>query len=287
MSESTTRPATPTLLQSIIRIGVSAAVVAIGLATLGGILSGRPGVEKTLTELLYPVGFLWWLLTSIGFAAFVSSSRRTGCSLLCCSAVLWCCGTSALPNLLISSLEKSVPEVFASESDPPLDVLVVLGGGTTENEHRAQAASSGDRVVYAAQLYHQGHAKRLITTGSEMGGIFGRKASPSQQTIDIWTKLAIPVDAISTLPGINTYQELESVAGLPDDVLSGRIGILTSAWHLPRAMRLARSRDLGVIPVAADYRAYDEVRFSVVPRAKMLLRLRNAQHEYMAYFLGR
>ncbi|HBE66903.1 MAG TPA: hypothetical protein DDW52_02010 [Planctomycetaceae bacterium] len=226
-------------------------------------------------------------MLSASLAAIANNARRTGFSLLGCSVVLWFCGTSFLPNLLINSLEQSVAEVFEPEQDPPLDDLVVLGGGTTENDRRAQTASSGDRVVYAAQLYHQGHAKRLITTGSPMGGRFGRKANPSEQTIDIWTKLAIPKSDISTLPGINTYQEIESVAGLPSDVLAGRVGILTSAWHLPRALRLARSRDLEVIPVAADYRGLPRVRVGIVPTANNLQQLTQAQHEYMAYFLGR
>jgi len=287
MAESTTSSTPLTLTQSIIRIGVSAIAIAMALAILGGILSGRPGVEKTLAELLYPVGLLWWLMLSASLAAIANNARRTGFSLLGCSVVLWFCGTSFLPNLLINSLEQSVAEVFEPEQDPPLDDLVVLGGGTTENDRRAQTASSGDRVVYAAQLYHQGHAKRLITTGSPMGGRFGRKANPSEQTIDIWTKLAIPKSDISTLPGINTYQEIESVAGLPSDVLAGRVGILTSAWHLPRALRLARSRDLEVIPVAADYRGLPRVRVGIVPTANNLQQLTQAQHEYMAYFLGR
>ncbi|HBE68422.1 MAG TPA: hypothetical protein DDW52_09770, partial [Planctomycetaceae bacterium] len=62
MAESTTSSTPLTLTQSIIRIGVSAIAIAMALAILGGILSGRPGVEKTLAELLYPVGLLWWLM---------------------------------------------------------------------------------------------------------------------------------------------------------------------------------------------------------------------------------
>ena len=39
------------------------------------------------------------------------------------------------------------------------------------------------------------------------------------------------------------------------EILDGsqRVGLITSAWHMPRALRLARANGLNPIPVPADF----------------------------------
>lgn len=257
------------------------------LAIIGGILNGKAGIEKTVSELCYPVGYAWLIATTSGIFQILFGNKRMGLALGLASALIWISGTTFVPDLMTSRLETSVEDVFDPATDPPIDVLVVLGGGTSLHETRAQAASSGDRVVLAAQLFHAGQAKRLVTTGRVTGGINQETADLGQQTIEIWTRLGVPRDKTDTLPGMNTYEEIQAVKGLPESVHSQRLAILTSALHLPRAMRLSKAAGLEPIPVAADYRVTSRPRISHIPTADNLLKVQAAQHEFMAYFLGR
>jgi uncharacterized SAM-binding protein YcdF (DUF218 family) len=179
---------------------------------------------------------------------------------------------------------------YAPESEPALDVLVVLGGGTRQGPNRAEANASGDRVLYAAQLYQQGHTRRLITTGSSIPGLFGDRTSPREQTVEIWEQLGIPGEDIGVLTGINTYQEMQSLKAILPELQDKRVGVLSSAWHLPRAMRLARAQGMTeLIPVDADHHMQVESRSfaGYIPSAASLDQLARGQRELMAQLIGR
>jgi uncharacterized SAM-binding protein YcdF (DUF218 family) len=190
---------------------------------------------------------------------------------------------------LLRHLENQELEVVPSVEDP-LDAVMVLGGGTIVGPHRAELGESGDRVLYAAQLYQSGRARQLITSGSETAGLFGIKASPAEQTTEIWVQLGIPRSAIRIVPGINTHQELESLSKIYPEFAGRRLGLLTSALHLPRAMRLARARGLDrVIPLAANHVAPTEslAVFEYLPSSSYLNQLSHCQHEILASLVNR
>ena len=58
------------------------------------------------------------------------------------------------------------------------------------------------------------------------------------------------------LDGRNTFEEMNNLRTLLTQEPMARVGLLTSAFHMPRAMRIARANDLDVIPVPADQQAY-------------------------------
>lgn len=286
---------------------VSAIAWAAGLASMlvltGLALHGKTGFEKTLTALTFPIQATWLLLSgwSLSSLSIVVRSQRSRSRLLI-PIVLWglftACGSPMLGDachLYLESLEKP----FNPTHDPPLDLLVVLGGSTSQGPYRAEVGDSGDRVLLAAQLFSQGKARRLITTGSELLPGFGKGNSPAQQTTEIWTGLGIPVSKIETLPGINTYAEMQALKKrIADDpalanemsVAPPRVGLLTSAWHLPRALRLARAAGLTtLIPVAADHkqRIAPRLVWDYIPSANNFLRLERCQRELMARLVAR
>lgn len=278
---------------------LSSAVLAVALCAIGFALHGKTGIEKTLVTLSMPVGLTWLLLSGWIMRQFLSARggrRAVGdvpqfsmCQLLC----VWCLYTLLTTPMLADACMRYLETretPFDAGMDPPLNVLVVLGGGTRQGPERAQAGSSGDRVVYAAQLYHQGLAQQLITTGSPLPGMPADQRSASEQTVEIWTRLGIPAQAIQTLEGHNTFQEIQSLKRALPSMSGERVGLLTSAWHLPRAMRLARAQGLTtVIPVAADYQMQTTPRsfLEMLPVAGNLTRLAQCQHELLARLVAR
>ncbi len=185
---------------------------------------------------------------------------------------------------------ESIETVYQPGMDPPLDALMVLGGGTSAGPNRAEAANAGDRVLFAAQLYLQGNTHELLTSGSRLSESQSEPTTAIQAT-EIWNKLAIPPAAITQLEGENTFAEIQSLKSLMAERGSGqRIGLLTSAWHLPRAMRLARVAGLpNLIPVAADHEVRIEPRpiWQYLPSAENLERLERVQREMLARLVAR
>ncbi len=211
------------------------------LVVLAAALEGKTGLEKTATKLSMPTGLAWLLLA--GFAVQQLLARHWKASIIAgmCWLLLWLAATPPLANASLRFLENSEPH-FRAQGDASLDVLVVLGGGTLQGPSRAQAGVSGDRVLYAAQLFQQGKALRLIATGDAQPALAATQTSPREQAIEIWTALGIPREAMSSLRGANTFQEIRSLKELMPELGGQRVGLLTSAYHLPRAMRLARRK---------------------------------------------
>jgi uncharacterized SAM-binding protein YcdF (DUF218 family) len=300
---SSSQPYPPPAATGILPVLGWGAAVGVLLIGLSGMLLGKVGIEKMLTTLMFPTQASWlllsgWLLHSIYSSIRSNYARRRWLAPL----GIWCLftlgGTPWLGNQCYRYLETR-ETLFKPDQDPPLDWLVVLGGATHQGPTRAEAGESGDRVVYAAQLFITGRARRLITTGSVIHEKFGSQNSPAVQTLEIWQGLGISAESIDTLPGINTSAELQALAQKIRDSEQAqplhqpgplRVGLLTSAWHLPRAMRLARAAGLPeLIPVAADHkmRHQPQALWEYVPSADNFLRLERCQKEFMARLVSR
>lgn len=278
---------------SLLRMCVAAALFMIFWLGLASFFHGKTGFEKTATRLVTPLGAAWTVLGAFGLVHMLSA--RGLVRIL--SPLAWCvftlCTCSPVVALLTKYIEHGVEHAKLS-TQQPLDYVVVLGGGTTMGPDRAQLGSSGDRVMRGAQLYFEGYTNQLITTGESIEGLGGKKIpGPAEQTVELWTKIGIPRADIVTMPGINTYQETKALA---EAVLSGplqdkRIGLVTSATHLPRAIRLAKSHGIeGLYPIPADFRSRQSNYYTIMdflPSSGALNQLFRNQHEIMAAWVGR
>lgn len=265
-----------------------AAAVALILVGIGYAMHGRPLAEKTLTALAMPLGGLWLLTTGRLLHLTARCQLSGGKMLLGLWLVLVAGGTRPLPEALSRYLETSITS-YDPTRQQALDVAIVLGGGTDQGIWRAQVGGAGDRVVLAAELFHSGQVSELVTTGQATAGVSGIMRAPSDQTIEIWTGLGIPRSAISTLGGRNTSEEIAQVKQAWSRFADKRVGLITSANHLPRAMRLARAQGLDLIPVAADVR-WKPIPWRLldwIPTAGNFSSLAQNQHELMAYFVSR
>jgi uncharacterized SAM-binding protein YcdF (DUF218 family) len=142
----------------------------------------------------------------------------------------------------------------------PFDVIVVLGGGSgTRPSGDPQFGGAGDRIGFAARMYHLGLTKKLITTGDVMQlngaiqGGFEKTDAPSQQTKRMWIELGIPEEAIETIGGENTYSEMVELSQHQGWINGKRCGLVTSAMHMPRARTLSQRAGLELEPIAVDF----------------------------------
>lgn len=252
---------------------------------LGGLVEGHATFEKIVTAWLMPVGVCWILLLTL--TLFLWNQRlywSTRIALLTL-AVFTLASNGLASSWLIGSLERR-HAAWRLDRDEPLDVVIVLGGHTRSNPAYGRVEAY-DRVLYGAEIYLQNKTKRLITTGAS--GIPGRP-DPSTDTKALWMRLGIPEEAITTVGGPNTSAEMAELKKLLADSNGQRIGLLTSAYHLPRAMRLAKAAGLDVIPVAADHFCDPDepLRFQMfVPSGEAIYTSTLAMKEYLAALVGR
>lgn len=235
-----------------------------------GVISGPTMAEKLLTGLASPIGILW--LSLILMVYFCLLLRQAWPALIgfFCLLVLTVCGNAWVGGMLIRSLEAPYQDINVLELEP-LDVVVVLGGGTnTRLNGNPQITFGGDRVRVAASLFHAGITDRLVCTGSQQFRSRPEELHPREEATAILMSLGVPKESLLEMKGNNTSEEMkslkkwladqENVDNQPSGLTSAsgeprrlRVGIITSAWHMTRALRLAKANGLEVVPVPADF----------------------------------
>ena len=106
--------------------------------------------------------------------------------------------------------------------------------------------------MLAARLHQLGKAKRLLTSGDPIPEL-GMDASTANATARLWQDLGIPASDIVIGRGASTGEELLNVKRYMTESGARRVGLLTSAWHMRRALRHAEKNGLSVVPVPADF----------------------------------
>ena len=266
-------------------------LVIVGLVGLATVSWPHPNYrllfQKIATEMVMPYALVWWGLAWIWIASW-RDERRWFRSTVCGVLLLHTLGGNGLvAQYLLLRLERPFQQQQTYET-APLDAMIVLGGGTDEARNGyAEAGTSGDRVVVAARAYYAGLTDRIICTGKRMG--FGAdRLDPADEAFEILTGLGVPAEKIELIGGVNTVDEMRKL----DDIIKPgqRIGIVTSAWHMGRAVRLAESRELELIPLPADFRTDAPIQFSpfsVIPNVDDAADIKIALREYLAWVVGR
>ena len=238
----------------------SIAVVLVGTVALLVVVYfslGRDAAEKIGTALFMPSGLVW--LMQIALCLQLWPLRRSdrpagGWTSLLCLVAYSLGGSGYISDFMASSLEAPYVQINPL-TEPPVDIVVVLGGGGSQGANgRLQGNGSGDRLILAAQLYHKDPATKFLVTGQRIESMNSSGVDPADTSLDILTRLGVPESSIERIGGKNTSEEMQNLGARFKDS-SLRIGLLTSAWHLPRATRLAARNGLNTVPLPADFRS--------------------------------
>ena len=254
-------------------------------------------VSKLLPLFIYPLGLSCILLL---FALWLSKerSRKTYIPILLAFVILTVAGNSIVANNLIFSLEKRYPALV----DPPsAEAIVVLGGATRNNEPPrilADLNERGDRLLYAAKLYKDGAAPKILLSG---GRISWTKGNPSEAN-DMAAILELigipPEDLILESRSFNTHENAIFTKEILQEQNIKKVLLVTSAAHMPRAIAIFRHENIDVIPAPTDFlvsernliehRYTSQSRiFSLIPNTQSLDYTTQAMKEYLGTFIYR
>ena len=266
-----------------------------GLATAAvGLVAGPTMVEKTLTSLVSPLGFVWLGLLVMVYFCLLNRQGWPAMIGFFCWLMLTVGGNQLVSNALIASLEEPFQDINPYESvegERPFALVVLLGGGTnTTIKGRSQLNRGGDRVAVAARMYHAGRVEKIVCTGSQKYPAGELDLHPREEATNVLLGLGVPNEALLAIKGNNTSEEMKNLkTWLEENQIEGDVGVVTSAWHLPRAIRLAESNGLTVKPIPANFLSepLGPTPSLIVPDAENLLITAQAIKEHLAGLVGR
>jgi len=211
--------------------------------------------SKLLPTLAYPLGSASLLIIISAFV-FRQEKLQRG-MLILAFALLWFGGNRWAAAGLARSLERQYP---APDPIPTVEALVVLGGGTDPLEpprEMVEINGAGDRVFYAAQLYREGKARHILVSGGRLDWD-SCPTTPAGEMASLLTWMGVPGEAIWIQDkSRNTYEDVLYSTRMLREMQVEKILLVTSAWHMPRAMMLFEAQGIEAFPAPTDYNVTD------------------------------
>ncbi len=255
-------------------------------------------LRKVAGAALAPLGLLWLLLAAL--AGILWRRRQHWPAAIAGAGWLL---LSLLANPHVAAWQLALLEGPFSSSRPAeggsLDALLVLGGGIAiTSSGRVTLGGAAERITWPVQLYSQGVAGTLVSSGPLLPA--GppptrpshppRPASYPDAVAGLWASLGVASEHVVLLPGPRTTrEEIDAYRRLVEERGWQKVGLVTSAWHMRRALRHCRRVGLEVHPFPCDVRG-DPPRWRwrhLIPSVTALESTSVAWNEALALLTGR
>jgi uncharacterized SAM-binding protein YcdF (DUF218 family) len=195
---------------------------------------------------------------------------------------LFLCSMTYPSVLFIKNLEDKYPVVFLQSPEwRKTDAIVVLACYHFEDEELPFVSRwpncSLQRNLHAALMY-QAHALPIYLAAGVLGK--DNKYSLAQHNQSFFQKMGVDkADIFTTSIGFNTETEVQALSLL----LQGKsISLVTSASHLPRAVRYFEDLGIKVLPIPVEHFSRIQIEPMLdLPNARSLYRSERAIHEYL------
>jgi uncharacterized SAM-binding protein YcdF (DUF218 family) len=186
------------------------------------------------------------------------------------------------PPLMISNNHSSVPKKLTA-----IQWIVVLGGGCT-TDHTVPAISqltheSFARIMEGIRLHRKIPGSKLILSG---GTIYPLDSLTEAETMAQVARIygIQGKDMALEKKSRDTKEQAKNIKAI---VGSKRFLLVTSAYHMPRAMAIFKKREMSPIPAPTDYLVKQKNYYTIedfYPRAENLFKAERAIHEYLGIF---
>ena len=206
----------------------------------------------TLWGLFGPSTWPWWLAALALLCSTAPRLRRWTSALLIAATALFV-GFAVLPTgyWLAEALEQRFPPPKLSSAG--VRHVIVLAGterlAASARTGRAEVSDAAERVIEGAAL------ARSLPNASLwiVGGVRDRRSplADVDWTAALWRRLGVPAQRIHMVR--DTFNTCENAAGIAVHRLPGRLLLVTTAMHMPRAMACFRSHGMNPVPYPVDY----------------------------------
>lgn len=240
---------------------------------------------------------LWWftapsngllLLLGVGVLLLWTPWRRAGRWVVTLGIMLlFVATTMPVGSWMLNRLENRFPAVSALPSK--IDGIIVLGGVVNQFLTKARGQISigdpAERLTAFAELAHRYPKARLIFSGGS--------ALPFRQDLKeadvlgpIWPQIGLdPNRVVYENRSRNTYENAKNTFELAHPRPGETWILITSAFHMPRAVGCFRRVGWAIVPYPVDYRTEPVFQFSLSPNlSDNLSILEMAVHEWLGLF---
>ena len=253
-------------------------------------------MANLVKQLLQPIAIVWLILIVMCVWQIYRHQYRWASinGLMVCGLFLF--GCTPLSGHLLSTLEK--PYVRENlDVLPEADVVVVLGGmvsGSSIEPTGFDVGRAADRILTGLELIRLGKARHLIVGGGSFGTRAHRESEYSvlKPWIERWELIDVPISHLGMLQ--STREEADKVASMMVDEKWEIVILVTSAWHMRRAMAVFLTAGVKVIPVGCDFMGNSQnpatsfgERYTLVPQSGRLDNLRIYLHERVGWLYYR
>jgi len=216
---------------------------------------------------------------------FTRRQRLARACLIAGTALLLAIGYPTLPDALLKPIEAAYPAFEASAARAVTHVFVLGQGFAPPAPQLPFASQIGDtmtvRLLEAVRVHRQSPDAKIIVS---LAGVTSDEEK--RRFLDQFAKLVgVAPDAFMLIGDArDTGEEVRRAAELARD---GRIAVVTSASHMPRALMICRRHGLDAVPAPCDHRLKPEPEdepFSpsaLFPSGENMEATGAAVHEYM------
>lgn len=207
----------------------------------------------TPSNLLVALGLVGAILACAARPRLARVGRRLAIVSL---ALVLLLGISPAGTWLLYPLEQRFPAFV--EDEKPIAGAIVLGGAILPNlsfdRRQLVLGDAGERIVAFADLARRYPNLRLIFSGGS-GALLGEDAVEAAAFARFGTSLGIEPSRV-TLERVSrtTWENAQMSKPILSPDAEGRWLLVTSAWHMPRAVGAFRAAGIDVVPYPVDYR---------------------------------
>lgn len=165
---------------------------------------------------------------------------------------LWLWSTPFAADRITRAIEAHHPPLAAAAL-PRADAILLLGGGTLDLQHHcALDPRSCSRTAFAAALYGAQRAPLIVVSGA--GALAARQGTTEAAQMHARLVAAgVPAAAIVVEPTArNTRENMRAAAPLLRERGARSVLLVTSAFHMPRALANAGAEAIPAIAASCD-----------------------------------
>lgn len=222
-------------------------------------------ISKLYWMLAQPLSLAFFLIV-FGLLAAALRFRRMATTLTVGAAILlFVTLFTTTGSVLLQGLEARFPRPASEPSD--LRCMIVLGGGFETEVTTARGGfeinQAGDRFIEALRLAQAHPQARILVSGGD-GSLSGSYEGDAAVSGRFFTTFGIAEDRlISETQSRTTFENVVNTRILLEKQGLSRCLLVTSAFHMPRAVGLFRKLGLDVVPWPTDYRTSGRTRLGL------------------------
>ncbi len=248
--------------------------------------------SKLLAAITQPMFWLalWWALALL---IIVRRQRPALIMLWSGLVVLGLLGFRAIPDALLRPLENRYRVPTAEGINQHIGIIV-LGGAvghpdSFSTHSQVPLGEAAERMTVPLGLIRQHPKLQLVFSGGE-ARLFKTGVTESELARVFYQQQGLDIVRVRLEDGSRTTREnAQEVAKLLGKTCQGPWLLVTSAWHMPRSMKVfeAEFSKIGckITPYPVDFRTSDTTPLTEYSLANSLLRWQTALHEWLGLWV--